>query len=145
MIKHFTENFTWENVELLPYKETGNHFKSITRQVLSAGVGDMSVEMRYFEIAPGGHSTLEKHLHGHLVLILRGKGRVLVGTEINEIGEHDLVEIHPLTWHQFHSTMEAPLGFLCIVNKQRDKPHLPNAEDLLAMRSILEVRDFIRV
>ena len=32
--------------------------------------------VRYFEVAPGGYSTLEKHVHEHVVIPLRGKGVV---------------------------------------------------------------------
>jgi ribulose-bisphosphate carboxylase large chain len=30
--------------------------------------------VRYFEIAPGGYSTLEKHEHEHVVIPIRGRG-----------------------------------------------------------------------
>ena len=32
----------------------------------------LACELRYFEIAPGGHSTLERHDHLHSVMIIRG-------------------------------------------------------------------------
>jgi len=145
MVKKFSGEYRWEGVDLLPYKETGTHFKSISRQILSHGVGDMPIELRYFEMAPGGHSTLEKHQHGHLVLILRGKGRVLVGDTITEIGEHDTVEIGPMIWHQFQANENEPLGFLCCVCQERDKPHLPNESDLIELRSHSLVKEYIKV
>jgi len=35
------------------------------------------------------------------------------------------------------------LGFLCLVNAQRDRPQLPNAEDLASLRAIPGVAEFL--
>ena len=35
-----------------------------------------------------------------------------------------------MTWHQFRATKNEPLGFLCMVNAERDKPQLPTADDV---------------
>jgi quercetin dioxygenase-like cupin family protein len=123
-------DFRWEGVDLLQYKAEGSApFKDITRQVLFAQP-DQASELRYFEIAPGGHSTLEQHQHTHAVLILRGHGTVRIGTDMQPIAERDLVMIDPLTWHQFHAAPDSALGFLCLVSRERDKPQLPTDEQL---------------
>ncbi len=71
--------FRWSGVDLLAYKEKGTApFKSITRQTLFSDE-DLEGELRYFEIEPSGHSTLERHQHRHAVMILRGRGQCLVG------------------------------------------------------------------
>jgi quercetin dioxygenase-like cupin family protein len=124
-------DFGWIDVERLRYKEEGSApFRDITRQVLFAQP-DHDCELRYFEIAPGGYSTLERHQHTHAVLILRGRGTVRLGESEQRIGEHDLVTIDPLTWHQFHAAPDAALGFLCLVSKVRDRPQLPTTGDPL--------------
>ncbi len=124
--------FRWEGVELLAYKEEGAApFKAITRQVLFQRA-DLGCELRYFEMQPGGHSTLERHGHVHAVTIFRGAGSCLVGDEVREVAAPDLVTIPPMTWHQFRATKGEPFGFLCMVNAARDKPQLPT-EDELAM------------
>ena len=87
----------------------------------------MAGELRYFEVAPGGFSTLERHEHMHAVLILRGRGHCLVGDEVKQLETRDLVTVPPMTWHQFRATTDEPLGFLCMVDAQRDKPQLPDA------------------
>ena len=121
-------DFRWDGVELLRDKQDGSApFKDITRQVLFAQP-DQACELRYFEVAPGGYSTLERHQHTHAVLVLRGRGTVRLGTQVHAIAERDLVTVDPLTWHQFHAAPDAPLGFLCLVSKERDKPQLPDAE-----------------
>jgi mannose-6-phosphate isomerase-like protein (cupin superfamily) len=144
MIRRST-NFNWEGIDIHPYKEDGTHFKSIHRQTIFKGGHDLSVEFRYFEIAPGGHSTLERHEHTHLVMIIRGSGHVMVGGHVSEIGQHDVVQVDPLTWHQFRATKAEKLGFLCVVSTERDKPQRPGADELAELRACPEVADFIRV
>lgn len=123
-------DFGWDGVERLRYKEEGSApFRDITRQVLFSQP-DQDCELRYFEIAPGGYSTLERHQHTHAVLILRGRGTVRLGETEHRVAEHDLVTIDPLTWHQFRADAEAALGFLCLVSKARDRPQLPTEETM---------------
>lgn len=118
-------DFRWQGVDLLQYKaDDSAPFKDITRQVLFSQA-DQASELRYFEIAPGGYSTLEQHQHTHAVLILRGRGTVRIGNDVQPIAERDLVTVDPLTLHQFHAAPDSALGFLCLVSKERDKPQLP--------------------
>jgi quercetin dioxygenase-like cupin family protein len=133
----------WEGVDVLPYKEDGTHFRSITRQTMFRGEGDLPVEFRYFEVGPGGHSTLERHEHQHAVMIIRGSGRVLVKDQVTEIGLHDVVHVPAMTWHQFRAGDDEHLGFLCIVSCERDRPQRPGEAELEQLRA-LGVGDFIR-
>jgi quercetin dioxygenase-like cupin family protein len=136
--------YAWEGVSTLPYKEDDRAlFKSITRQVLFSDP-QLHAELRYFEIEPGGYSTLERHEHMHAVLVLRGRGDCLVGDEIKPIEPRDLVTVPPLTWHQFRASPSEPLGFLCMVNAVRDKPQLPSAEDLARLKSNEKIAAFLR-
>ena len=137
-------DYRWDGVAELPYKEDARAlFRSITRQVLFSDP-EMQGELRYFEVAPGGFSTLERHEHMHAVLILRGRGHCLVGREIKSLDTRDLVTVPPMTWHQFRASRGEPLGFLCMVNAQRDKPQLPNAGDLAQLKSDPAVAEFLR-
>jgi len=139
-------DYTWEDVRLLAYKEEqGTHFKQVTRQVLSAGSPDLFAELRYFEVAAGGHSTLERHEHVHLVVIGRGAGHCLVGDEVFAVKALDAVIIPSLTWHQFRATGTEPLGFFCVVARERDRPRLPTEEDLKVLRADPAIEAFIRV
>ncbi len=136
--------FHWRDVEVLAYKQSGEApFKDVTRQVLFDDP-DLACQLRYFEVAPGGHTTLERHAHVHAVMVVRGHGRVLIGEVIHELSQNDLVKVPPLTWHQFRAPADEPLGFLCLVNADRDRPQLPQAEDLTALRSEPARREFIR-
>ncbi len=135
--------FRWEGVELLAYKEQGSApFKAITRQVLFQRP-ELGCELRYFEMQPGGHSTLERHEHAHAVMIFRGHGTCLVGSDVREVASPDLVFIPPMTWHQFRALAQEPFGFLCMVNAERDKPQLPSEEELLELRKDPAVAAFL--
>jgi len=136
-------DYRWDGVALLPYKEDDRGlYQAITRQVLFSDP-ELAGELRYFEIAPGGFSTLERHQHMHGVLILRGRGECLVGNEIKQIVRHDLVTVPPWTWHQFRATSDEPLGFLCLVNATRDKPQLPTEAELAELKADLSVAAFL--
>jgi mannose-6-phosphate isomerase-like protein (cupin superfamily) len=138
------KQYRWEGVDQLPYKEDDRAlYKSITRQVLFSDP-EMQGELRYFEVAPGGFSTLERHQHMHAVLILRGRGHCLVGDAVRAIDTRDLVTVPPMTWHQFRATQGEPLGFLCMVNATRDKPQLPTPEDLSKLAAHAEIAAFLR-
>jgi len=135
--------FRWAGVDRLNYKEEGSApFKSISRQVLFSGPG-LAGELRYFKIEPGGFSTLERHEHVHAVMILHGRGTCLVREMVRAVETYDLVTIAPWSWHQFRATGGEALGFLCLVNAERDRPQLPNADDLTALRAIPGVAEFL--
>jgi quercetin dioxygenase-like cupin family protein len=97
------------------------------------GDAALPVQLRYFEVAPGGYTTLERHEHVHAVMVIRGKGQCLVGDKAHEIGTHDLVNVPPMTWHQFHAAKDEPLGFLCLVAADRDRPQLPHDDEVEAI------------
>jgi quercetin dioxygenase-like cupin family protein len=143
LVRRFDESYRWDATDLLAYKEEGSApFKSITRQVLFHD-DRLGCELRYFEVAAGGYSTLERHEHMHAVLVLRGGGTCLVGGDIRRIGTNDLVTVPPWSWHQFRADAGTPLGFLCMVNRERDKPCLPDADELAALRADPAVTAFL--
>lgn len=136
-------DYRWQGVELLRYKADGSvPFKDVTRQVLFEDPA-IAAQLRYFEVSPGGYSTLERHEHAHAVLVLRGRGRVLVGGEVHEIAQNDLVSIPSLAWHQFRPAPGESLGFLCMVNTERDKPQLPTEAELAALRRDPAIAEFL--
>jgi quercetin dioxygenase-like cupin family protein len=136
--------FRWEEVDCAPYKDDEDApFKAVTRQVLFSDEA-LDGELRYFEVAPGGYSTLERHEHAHAVLILRGTGRCLVGGAVYDVAERDLVSVPSMAWHQFRASASEPLGFLCLVNARRDKPQRPCADDVARLQSIPTIAAFLR-
>ena len=69
----------WEGVSVEIYEQGGA--VGGTKQVLLGHKdGAVNFELRYFEVAPGGQSSFDRHGHG--VYILRGKARALMGREV---------------------------------------------------------------
>ncbi|MSP02441.1 MAG: cupin domain-containing protein [Acetobacteraceae bacterium] len=137
-------NFRWEGVAHQPYKQEGEApFKDISRQVLFHDDA-LACELRYFEMDTGGYSTLERHEHTHAVMILRGQGQCMVGSEVRAVKQFDLVTIPAWTWHQFRASAGEPFGFLCMVNTTRDRPVLPGEAELAEMRANPAVAAFLR-
>ena len=125
LVRKFSGDYRWQDVDVLAYKQDGGApFKDVTRQVLFDSQ-DPPAQLRYFEVAPDGYTTLERHEHVHAVMVIRGKGQCLVGDQAFELGPNDLVSVPPMTWHQFRAAAAEPLGFLCLVSSERDRPQLP--------------------
>lgn len=139
------EGFRWDDVPLKHYKYEGTHFKDITRQILFAEEDDQPCELRYFEIEAGGYSTFERHEHTHAVVILRGRGRAIVGDRVADVEALDLLRIPPGTWHQLQAADDAPLGFLCQVPCDRDRPSRPTDEQRNALLADPGIRDVVRL
>ncbi|HEY8370446.1 MAG TPA: cupin domain-containing protein [Thermodesulfobacteriota bacterium] len=137
----------WEGVERKAYAEAtdGRFFCGIERHVIVGHhSGRPSMQLRYFEVAPGGHSSLEKHRHEHLVIGARGVGQVLVGHETRELREKDALYIGPDTPHQFVNTSDAPFGFFCIVASERDRPRDLSPEEQAAIDANPAARALVR-
>ena len=103
IIRQADGTFHWEGVQVREYKQEGSApFRDVTRQVLFEAEG-LPAQLRYFEVAAGGWTTLERHEHVHAVMVIRGRGQALVGDRAYDIKLHDLVSVPPMTWHQFHA------------------------------------------
>ena len=103
-----SSDYRWDEVARLPYKEDGAApFKAISRQVLFAEP-QLGCELRYFEMAAGGYSTLERHEHMHAVMILRGHGQCLVGEDVRageavRSGHDPVLDLAPVPRHRRRS------------------------------------------
>jgi quercetin dioxygenase-like cupin family protein len=115
--------FRWEGVPTVAYKAPADHWCGIVRTVLAGDRGEQTMfHVRYFEIEPGGHSSLEHHGHAHIVVVLRGRGEVKLGDRQDQLGFGDVVYVAPNDVHQFRNPFEDPFGFLCVVDAHRDAP-----------------------
>jgi mannose-6-phosphate isomerase-like protein (cupin superfamily) len=140
-VRRHTGDGHWDGVHVHAYKAEGTApFRDVTRQVLfdDPAVGAV---LRYFEVAPGGWTTLERHEHVHNVVIQRGSGRCLLGDSdgetVHDLAVGDLVTVPPWTWHQFRADGDEPLGFLCLVQIERDRPQLPDDETAARLGALL--------
>jgi quercetin dioxygenase-like cupin family protein len=106
--------FRWEGVRLERYDDPA--VRAVTKQVLiGPAEGATRFALRYFEVAPGAASALDRHPHDHGVLVVKGRGRVRLGSARETIGVGDVIYVAPDEVHQFESLGPEPLGFLCVV------------------------------
>lgn len=108
------ESYDWEGVSAEQYEDRGVVLGT-KRVLIGRRDGAVSFSLRYFEIPPRGKSSLDRHAHDHGVYILKGKARVLMGSEVVEVGAGDVLYIPPDESHQFENIGDGPLGFLCAV------------------------------
>ncbi len=122
----FRRGFRWDGVELEPYKlstHRGGEFRGASRQVLVGKRGEkVKFHLRYFELEPGGFTSLEQHRHSHVVIGVRGRGEVRVGEDRFILAPMDTIYIGPRRPHQLRATGRGNFGFFCIVDAKRDKP-----------------------
>src|SRR5262245_22387040 len=109
------DQFRWRGINLQAYRPGagGDDFRGVSRQaILGYGGGEEQLNSvtRYFEIEPGGYSSLERHAHPHAVVVLRGTGQVILNDETHAIGPFDSVYVAPWALHQFQATGPEPLG-----------------------------------
>ncbi|MCL5046528.1 MAG: cupin domain-containing protein [Actinobacteria bacterium] len=136
--------YTWNGVKVERYKPEGDDWSGIIRQVIVGYREQTTFHVRYFEIAPGGNSSLEKHVHAHAVIGVRGEGKVIVGPDCYQLGFLDAVYVSPDTPHQLVNTGDQPFGFLCIVDAERDRPRPVNPDELKAILESPRTRDIVR-
>jgi ribulose-bisphosphate carboxylase large chain len=122
-------DFRWQGVPVAGYKQAAGHWDGVCRTVLVGNVGERtSFHLRYFEVAPGGFTSLEEHGHEHAVVVLRGRGEVRLGNDTHELAFGDTVYVAPHEVHQFRNRSGEPFGFLCVVDAERDRPVVKQGE-----------------
>src|SRR3712207_2479843 len=108
-VLRFRSGFRWEGVPVEAYKAPADHWCGISRTSLVGGRGEKTAfHVRYFEIAPGGFSSLEHHAHEHVVVVLHGRGEVRLGAAVHPLGFGDTVYVAPHEVHQFRNTADEP-------------------------------------
>ncbi|MDQ6931735.1 MAG: cupin domain-containing protein [Candidatus Eremiobacteraeota bacterium] len=88
------------------------------------------LELRYFELAPGAATRLEKHEHEHFVIVKIGLGHAIVGENLAAVAPNDVVYVGSLEPHQFVNRGQGPFGFYCIVTAARDVSQELSGQDL---------------
>jgi ribulose-bisphosphate carboxylase large chain len=126
VLRRFRPRFRWDHTELEPYKisaHAGGEFAGASRQVLVGRRGErVAFHLRYFEVQPGGYTSLERHRHAHVVVGIRGRGVVRVGDNNYVLKPMDAIYIGPQQVHQLRAAGRSSFGFFCIVDARRDKP-----------------------
>jgi len=117
-------DYHWHNRQPIDYKMNQTlPFAGVARHELIGRYGEQTAfDLRYFEIAPGGYTSLEKHVHEHVVIGVRGQGLLKMDGRELPVGLHDVAYVAPLKPHQLHNPGNEPFGFFCIVDRDRDRP-----------------------
>ena len=123
----FVSGFRWEGRSPIAYKANEDlPFRDVSRTELIGSAGEQAAfDVRYFDIAPGGHSSLEKHVHTHVVIGARGSGTLISGDRRLPVEPFDVAYVPPLQVHQLVNHGAEPFGFFCIVDHDRDRPQKP--------------------
>ncbi|MEO5357484.1 MAG: RuBisCO large subunit C-terminal-like domain-containing protein [Nitrospirae bacterium YQR-1] len=128
LLRHLPfNNFSWQGRTPRVYKSSLAHdFKDVTRHELTGRYGENTqFDLRYFEIAENGYSSLEKHYHEHVIICVRGHGRLLCGDDEINLNPMDVAYVPPMWVHRLINETSEPFGFFCIVDHKRDRPQKP--------------------
>jgi quercetin dioxygenase-like cupin family protein len=116
---------TWPGVPVREYKDDPELHRGVVRRALAgaaAGDAEPGFELRCFEVDPGGWTTLERHRHPHAVVVVAGRGEVRLGGTSHALAPLDFVYVAPEEEHQFRAAAGERLVFLCVVDRERDRP-----------------------
>lgn len=145
------DDFGWDGVTPAVYKSAGAlppgmRWRDVVRHTLVDGGGEgAQFQLRYFEIGPGGFSSLEKHRHVHAIIVLRGTADAIVGTKVFRVAPFDVAYVPSGTPHQFVNAGEEPFGFLCPVDAERDRPQPLAPEEIALLQRSRGVKDALRL
>jgi len=141
----FNPDYSWSGVQPQQYKLSSEDWADVVRHVIVGNQGEETkFHVRYFEIAPQGYTSLEKHEHAHVVIGIRGKAKVIAGTECYEFGFLDTIYIAPNTPHQLVNDAEEPFGFFCLVDAERDRPQPLDEDELEGVKASPKTRHVVR-
>jgi len=125
-------DYSWSGVRTERYKsraegqdrEGKTTWNRVLRRTLVGGLkGERTrFHLRYFEIAPGGNTSLERHRHEHVVICVRGQGICRAGEKTLALGFLDTAYIAPQEVHRLENPADnhEPFGFFCVVDARRD-------------------------
>lgn len=119
--------FHWQDRPGQEYKESAQlPFRGVRRVELIGKSGERGLfDLRYFELDALGHTSLEKHLHTHVIIAARGVGELLIDGQSMPMSPMDVAYVPPLAVHQLRNSNDTPFGFFCIVDRDRDRPMSP--------------------
>jgi quercetin dioxygenase-like cupin family protein len=114
-IHRYQGAFNWEDAAPGEYPPDKDMQGVSVRWLIGPAEDAPNFALRYFEVAPGGWTSLDQHAHDHGVFILRGRGQVLLGKEQHNVSFGDIVYIPPHAVHQLRNSGDEPFGFLCVI------------------------------
>jgi len=112
--------FNWEGTRTRTYQVDGVSQVSET-WLIGKKEGAQNFAMRYYQLEPGGSSRKEQHPYDHGILILQGRGEVLIDQDISSFERGDIIYIPPDALHQLSNTGTDLMGFICVIPARREK------------------------
>lgn len=128
---HKREGSGWQGVDRQVYKDEPGTWEGVSRFTFSP-TALTQFEMRFFEVEAGGYTSLEEHEHEHCVFIVSGRGEVWLEEKWQELAPGDFVQVKGWQTHQFKASPTESLGFVCVVDRVRDRPQVKSSCDLPA-------------
>ena len=101
---------SWDGVPRQGYDHPGVE----KHELVGPADGADGYRVRYFRVAAGAQTALERHPHDHGVVIESGRARVTLGDERHELGPGDVVYVAGDELHCFEALGDEPLGFICV-------------------------------
>lgn len=97
-------------------EEVEEDCKSVSiRWLITKDDGAENFAMRFFDVGPGGHTPQHTHDFEHEVFILEGRGTLRIGGREESLKGGDVLFVPPDVEHQFLSSAEGTLRFLCLI------------------------------
>ncbi len=85
--------------------------------------GAPTFAMRLFKVSRGGHIKAHSHPWEHEIFVVRGRGRVRIGSREYPVEEGYFLYIPPNVEHEYWCTGDSDLEFICVI------PHEPSARE----------------
>jgi mannose-6-phosphate isomerase-like protein (cupin superfamily) len=73
---------------------------------------ETSVQSRFIEVSPGGHTLRHSHPYEHTFYILEGKGEIVDENGVSPLNPGVILYVKPGELHVLNNTGEKPLRFL---------------------------------
>jgi len=115
IIHRYEGDFHWDGVPTETYTPDRGMQGVVVRRLVGVQEQAPNYFIRYFEVEPGGHSAFDQHDHDHGVVVMRGRGSVLLGDKEFDIAPLDVVYVPGGEVHQFRNTGDEPFGFFCTI------------------------------
>jgi len=85
--------------------------------------GAPTFAMRLFKVSRGGHINAHKHPWEHEIFVLRGRGKVRIGSREYAVQQGYFLYIPPNIEHEYWNTGGEELEFICVI------PHSPTVPE----------------
>ena len=104
----------YDSIKLGPVEMDGVKGAS-KANVVGAPEGWEDHTLRVFRLTPGGFTPHHQHDWPHINYVIKGKGKLTIGDDTQEISAKDFALVPSNTRHQFQNPFDEDFEFICIV------------------------------